>query len=159
MKEFVHLHLHTEHSLLDGMCRIDEVTQMAHREGMDALAITDHGTMGGVLKFYEEALKHGVRPIIGTEMYIAPGSRFQQEYISRKEASFHITLLAANERGYRNLLKLSTLSFTEGYYYTQRIDKEILSENSEGIIVLSGCLKGEIASYLINGDINKAIEA
>ncbi|MCM8776844.1 MAG: DNA polymerase III subunit alpha [Candidatus Omnitrophica bacterium] len=158
MKEFVHLHLHTEHSLLDGMCRIEQVTQMAHKEGMRALAITDHGTMGGVLKFYEEALKHGVRPIIGAEMYIAPGSRFQQEYTSRKEASFHITLLAANEKGYRNLLKLSTLSFTEGYYYTQRIDKEILSENSEGIIVLSGCLKGEITSYLINGDIDKAVE-
>ncbi|HPP30439.1 MAG TPA: DNA polymerase III subunit alpha [bacterium] len=158
MKEFVHLHLHTEHSLLDGMCRIEQVTQMAHREGMKSLAITDHGTMGGVLKFYEESLRHGVKPIIGTEMYIAPGSRFQQEYSSRKEASFHITLLAASEKGYRNLLKLSTLSFTEGYYYTQRIDKEILSENSEGIIVLSGCLKGEIASCLINGDIDKAVE-
>ena len=158
MKGFVHLHLHTEYSLLDGMCRIEQVTQAAHREGMKALAITDHGTMGGVLKFYEESLRHGVKPIIGIEMYIAPGSRFQQEYTSRKEASFHITLLATNEDGYRNLLKLSTLSFTEGYYYTQRIDKEILSENSEGIIVMSGCLKGEIAGYLINGDVDKAIK-
>ncbi|MCX8082941.1 MAG: DNA polymerase III subunit alpha [bacterium] len=158
MKEFVHLHLHTEYSLLDGMCRIDQVTQIAHREGMKALAITDHGTMGGVLKFYEDALKHGVKPIIGTEMYIAPGSRFQQEYSSRKESSFHITMLAENEKGYRNLLKLSTLAFTEGYYYTQRIDREILAENADGIIVLSGCLKGEIPSFLINGDIDKAIE-
>ncbi|MGI6596173.1 MAG: DNA polymerase III subunit alpha [Elusimicrobia bacterium] len=158
MKEFVHLHLHTEHSLLDGMCRIEKVTQMARKEKMRALAITDHGVMGGALKFYEEALKNGIKPIIGTEMYIAPDSRFQQKYNSRRESSFHITLLAANDRGYRNLLKLATLAFTEGYYYTQRIDKEILAENSEGIIAMSGCLKGEVPSCLMKGDIDKAIE-
>lgn len=88
MKEFVHLHLHTEHSLLDGMCRIEKVTQMARKEKMRALAITDHGVMGGALKFYEEALKNGIKPIIGTEMYIAPDSRFQQKYNSRRESSF-----------------------------------------------------------------------
>ncbi|MDD3725794.1 MAG: DNA polymerase III subunit alpha [Candidatus Ratteibacteria bacterium] len=158
MKEFVHLHLHTEYSLLDGMCRIEQVPHIAHRAGMKALAITDHGTMGGVLKFYEESLKHGVKPIIGTEMYIAPDSRFQQEYNSKKESAFHLTLLATNEKGYRNLLKLSTLAYTEGFYYKQRIDKELLAENSEGIIVLSGCLKGEVPSCLLAGNIDKAVE-
>lgn len=158
MKEFVHLHLHTEYSLLDGMCRIEQVTRIAHKEGMKALAITDHGMMGGVVKFYEAALRSGIKPVIGIEMYVSPDSRFQQEYKSRKEAAYHITLLAINEKGYRNLLHLSTRSFTEGYYYIQRIDRELLSEYSEGIMVLSGCLKGEIASYLLAGDMDKAIE-
>ncbi len=159
MKEFVHLHLHTEYSLLDGMCRIGKVTQAAHKFGMKALAITDHGTMGGVIRFYEEALQHGIKPIIGSEMYIAPGSRFDQKYESKKEAYFHVTLLARNNQGYQNLLKLSTLSYTEGYYYKQRIDKELLEKNCEGLIILGGCLKGEVSSHLLNGDPKKAEEA
>jgi DNA polymerase III subunit alpha len=158
MKEFVHLHLHTEYSLLDGMCRIDDVTQTAHQYGMKALAITDHGTMGGVLKFYEESLQHGIKPIIGAEMYIAPGSRFDQEPRSKKEAFYHITLLARNNQGYQNLLKLSTLSYTEGFYYKQRIDKEILARYSEGLIIMSGCLKGEINQHILSGDTKKAEE-
>ncbi|HNS32175.1 MAG TPA: DNA polymerase III subunit alpha [bacterium] len=159
MKDFVHLHLHTEHSLLDGMCRISEVTALARKYGMKALAITDHGTMGGVLKFYMAALKHGVKPIIGSEMYIAPGSRFDKKISGKKDAFFHITLLAKNYRGYQNLLKLSTLSFTEGYYYKQRIDKEILSQYSEGIMALGGCLKGEVNSLLLEGEEKKAEKA
>ncbi len=158
MKEFVHLHLHTEHSLLDGMCRISKVTEAAHRFGMKALAITDHGTMGGVIKFYEDALQHGIKPIIGCEMYIAPGSRFEQKYESKKDAYYHITLLARNNQGYQNLLKLATLSYTEGYYYKQRIDRELLEQNCEGLIILGGCLKGEVSSQLLNGDLKKAEE-
>lgn len=159
MTDFVHLHLHTEHSLLDGMCRISDVTALAHRYGMKALAITDHGTMGGVIKFYEAALKHGVKPIIGTEMYIAPESRFDKKSKGKKDAFFHITLLAKNNQGYQNLLKLSTLAYTEGFYYKQRIDKEILSQYSEGIIALGGCLKGEVSSLLLNGEEDKAKQA
>ncbi len=159
MKEFVHLHLHTEYSLLDGMCRISKVTKTAHKYGMKALAITDHGTMGGVLKFYEESLQHGIKPIIGIEVYIAPESRFDQKYNNKKDAFNHLTLLAANNQGYQNLLKLSTLSYTEGFYYKQRIDKEILSRYSEGLIIMSGCLKGEINQHLLNGDVEKAEEA
>lgn len=159
MKDFVHLHLHTEHSLLDGMCRISDVTALAHRYGMKALAITDHGTMGGVVKFYEAALKHGVKPVIGSEMYIAPQSRFDKKSKGQKDAFFHITLLARNNQGYQNLLKLSTLSYTEGFYYKQRIDKEILSRHSEGLIALGGCLKGEVSSLLLEGEMEKAKEA
>ncbi len=158
MKEFVHLHLHTEYSLLDGMCRISSVTQTAHRYGMKALAITDHGTMGGVLKFYEESLQNGIKPIIGIEMYIAPESRFDQKYNSKKDAFHHITLLARNNKGYQNLLKLSTLSYTEGFYYKPRIDKEILARYSDGLIIMSGCLKGEVNKHLLNGDVDKAEE-
>ncbi len=158
MKEFVHLHLHTEYSLLDGMCRVNKVTQAAHKFGMRALAITDHGTMGGVIKFYEESIQHGIKPVIGCEMYISPGSRFDQKYGSKKDAYYHVTLLAKNNRGYQNLLKLSTLSYTEGYYYKQRIDKEILERYSEGLIILGGCLKGEVNVHLLNGDVKKAEE-
>ena len=158
MKEFVHLHLHTEYSLLDGMCRIGGVTQLAHKYGMKSLAITDHGTMAGVLKFYEESLQHGLKPIIGIEMYIAPESRFDQNYDSKREAFFHITLLARNSQGYRNLLRLSTLSYLEGFYYKQRIDKEILDRYSEGLMVLGGCLKGEASYHLLNGNPDRAAE-
>lgn len=158
MKEFVHLHLHTEYSLLDGMCRISKVTQAAHKYGMKALAITDHGTMGGVIRFYEESIQHGIKPVIGSEMYIAPASRFDQKYDSKKEAFFHVTLLARNNQGYQNLLKLSTLSYTEGFYYKQRIDKEILAKYSEGLIILGGCLKGEVSVHLLNNDFQKAEE-
>ncbi len=156
MKDFVHLHLHTEHSLLDGMCRISEVTALAHRYGMHTLAITDHGTMGGVLKFYEAAMKHGIKPLIGSEMYISPQSRFDKKTSGQREAFYHIILLAKNHRGYQNLLKLSTLSYTEGFYYKPRIDKEILSQYAEGIIALSGCLKGEVSSLLLEGEEEKA---
>ncbi len=159
MKDFVHLHLHTEHSLLDGMCRISEVTAMAHKYGMNAIAITDHGTMGGVLKFYSTALKNGVKPIIGCEMYISPGSRLERKPNEKKEYFFHITLLAKNFKGYQNLMKLSTISYTEGFYHKQRIDKEVLALHSEGLIALGGCLKGEVSSLLLEGELEKAEKA
>jgi len=158
MKEFVHLHIHTEYSLLDGMCRIEDVTKLAHQLGMPALAITDHGNMHGVIQFYQQSLNHGIKPIIGSEMYIAPGSRFEKNTFGVKEASFHLTILVSDIIGYKNLIKLSTLSFLEGFYYKQRIDKEILSKYSKGLIGLSGCMKSEINHYLLQEDIKKAVE-
>ncbi len=159
MKKFVHLHLHTEYSLLDGMCRIEEVTNLCHQYKMPALAITDHGILAGVIKFYASCLDHGIKPIIGCEMYVAPKSRFDKgETLKEKRPAFHLTLLCENYEGYRNLLKLSTISYLEGFYYKPRIDKELLSQYSKGLIGLSGCLQGEIAYYIKSGEFNKALE-
>jgi len=158
MKEFVHLHLHTEYSLLDGMCRIEEVTKLAHQYQMPALAITDHGSMHGVIKFYKSAIKNGIKPIIGCELYVAPKSRFEKKTHGIKDASFHLTCLVKDLQGYKNLMKLSTLSYLEGYYYKPRIDKELLSQYSEGLLILSGCLKSEISHYILQDNIEKAME-
>jgi DNA polymerase-3 subunit alpha len=158
MKKFNHLHLHTEYSLLDGMCRIEQVTKIAHRMGMNSLAITDHGTMAGVIKFYTSCIENGIKPIIGCEMYIAPKTRFDRKTPENKITSFHITLLAKDKIGYKNLMKLSTISYLEGFYYRPRIDKEILSKYSDGLICLSGCLHGEINWYLKNDEFQKALE-
>ncbi|HOK56082.1 MAG TPA: DNA polymerase III subunit alpha [bacterium] len=157
MKKFVHLHLHTEYSLLDGMCRIEEVVPLAHKYGMNSLAITDHGTMAGIIKFYSSCIESGIKPIIGSEMYVAPKSRFDRK-TDEQRSSFHLTLLAKDKDGYKNLMKLSTISYLEGIYYKPRIDKEVLSQYSKGLIGLSGCLQGEIAWYLRNDDFQKAIE-
>jgi len=159
MKEFVHLHLHTEYSLLDGMCRIDEVTKLAHGWGMPSIAITDHGNLHGAVLFYKSALKHGVKPIIGSEMYLAPGSRFDREKLTAQEASSHFTLLAATDEGYKNLLKLSSFSYIEGFYYKPRVDRELLARHAKGLIMLSGCLKSEIDALLLKGDTEAAIRA
>ncbi|MCM8804349.1 MAG: DNA polymerase III subunit alpha [Candidatus Omnitrophica bacterium] len=158
MKKFVHLHLHTEYSLLDGMCRIEQVTKIANRMGMSSLSITDHGTMAGAIKFYTTCIENGIKPIIGSEMYIAPKTRFDKKNIENRISSFHITLLAKNNNGYKNLMKLSSLSYLEGFYYRPRIDKEILAKYSNGLIGLSGCLHGEINWYLKNDDFQKAFE-
>lgn len=149
MEKFVHLHLHTEYSLLDGMCKIEEVTSLAKKYKMNSLAITDHGTMAGVVKFYSKALENGIKPIIGCEMYIAPESRFDKK--KREVNNYHITLLASDNDGYKNLMALSTFSYLEGFYYRPRIDKEILSKYSKGLIGMSGCLQGEIP-YLLSKD-------
>ncbi|MCD6407748.1 DNA polymerase III subunit alpha, partial [bacterium] len=158
MDEFVHLHIHTEYSLLDGMCRIKDVASLAHQYKMRGLAITDHGTMAGVVKFYQTVKEKGLKPIIGCEMYIAPGSRFEKKAKREQPSAFHITLLAKDNTGYKNLMKLSTLSYLEGFYYKQRIDKELLAQNSNGIIGLSGCLHGEINYYIQQDEMEKAIE-
>ncbi len=158
MKDFVHLHLHTEYSLLDGMCRTDQVTKLAHQYKMPALAITDHGNMHGIVEFYEQAVAHGIKPIIGSELYLAPGSRFDNKTGGPKDSSSHFTVLARDEDGFRNLLKLSTLSYLEGFYYKQRVDKELLAQHAKGLVVLSGCLKGEINSYLLGGDMERAVQ-
>lgn len=146
---FVHLHVHTEYSLLDGMCRIEEVLQKAKDWQMPAVAITDHGSLYGAFKFYRKAKEIGIKPIIGVEVYKAKNSRFdKQSGIDRDQ--FHLVLLAKNLVGYKNLLKLVTLSNTEGFYYRPRVDFEILQKYSEGLIALSACLTGEIPSLILN---------
>ncbi|MGA2026829.1 MAG: DNA polymerase III subunit alpha [Syntrophobacteraceae bacterium] len=152
---FVHLHVHTQYSLLDGAIRLKDLFETAGAYRMPAAAITDHGNMFGALEFYEQAKKYGIRPIIGCEGYIAPkgrhdrGSKAEGEANGDEDRSFHLTLLARNRTGYQNLLKLVSLGYTEGFYYKPRMDKEILRRYSEGLIALSGCLKGEISSHLI----------
>ncbi|MEX1022088.1 MAG: DNA polymerase III subunit alpha [Dehalococcoidia bacterium] len=153
---FAHLHTHTEFSLLDGMSKIEPLVQRAKALGQDALAITDHGAMYGAIDFYETARKHGVKPIIGIEAYVAPGSRFDKD--PKNRWPHHLTLLAENETGYRNLLKLSSAAHLEGFYYRPRMDKELLAAHSEGLIALSGCPSGEFMSALREDDEQKAME-
>lgn len=155
---FVHLHTHTEFSLLDGASRIDELFRRAVDLGMPALAITDHGAMFGVLDFYEAGLRHGVKPIIGVEAYVAPGSRFDRSPGEREEKYHHLTILARDEVGYRNLLRLVTDAHLEGFWHRPRIDKELLAERAEGLIGLSGCLSSEVAVALLQGQGRKARE-
>ena len=157
MSEFVHLHIHSEYSLLDGANRIKDIPVRAKELGMDSIAITDHGVMYGVIDFYKVCKKEGVKPIIGCEVYVAPRSRLQKEAgIDNKY--YHLILLAKNNIGYKNLSKLVSLGFVEGYYYKPRIDREILEKYSEGLVCLSACLAGEVNQALLNGEINKAEE-
>ncbi len=150
---FIHLHNHTEYSLLDGAMKIDRLTELAAKYKMPALAITDHGNMFGAVKFYKSAHRRGIKPIIGIETYIAPRSRLDQsKNIRIPESSFHLTLLCKDETGYKNLIKLSSLAYLEGFYYKPRIDKEVLARFHEGLIGLSGCLKGEIPYKIGTGD-------
>lgn len=146
-KPFVHLHLHTEYSMLDGAARVKDVVRAAAADGQPAVAITDHGVMYGVIDFYKEARAAGVKPIIGIEAYVTPGSRFDRP-VRSQNVRYHMTLLAENEVGYRNLIKLSSRAFLEGYYYKPRMDFELLAEHSEGIIATSGCLSGPVAFHL-----------
>jgi DNA polymerase-3 subunit alpha len=155
--KFVHLHVHSHYSLLDGLARENELAETAAEMGMGALALTDHGNMFAAVEFYKAAKNAGVKPIIGFEAYVAPKSRFDKKAIQGKPYAFHITLLAENEAGYRNLCKLSSKAYIEGFYYKPRIDKEILAEHSKGIIALSGCLASELSYYLLNKD-EKAAE-
>ncbi|MFH1288414.1 MAG: PHP domain-containing protein, partial [bacterium] len=148
---FVHLHVHTEYSLLDGACRIDDLIKLAKKYHMPALAITDHGNMFGVVEFYENAMKEGIKPIIGCEVYISPKSRFEKDAKGISDASYHLVLLAKDKTGYKNLMELVSRGYLEGFYYRPRIDKEILKEFSGGLICLSSCLKGEIASLFLAG--------
>src|SRR3989338_8883944 len=157
--DFVHLHSHTQYSLLDGASQIPDLIKRAVELKFPALAMTDHGNMFGTISFYNEAMKHGIKPIIGMESYIAPRSRFDKGASGIKEASYHLTLLCRNETGYKNLMKLTTASYLEGFYYRPRIDKEILKQYSDGLIGLSGCLKGEIASLLLDDRIDDAKQA
>lgn len=150
---FIHLHNHTEYSLLDGAMQIDRLTELAARYRMPSLAITDHGNMFGAIEFYKSAQKRGIKPIIGMETYVAPGSRKDQARDTQvPESSFHLTLLCENETGYHNLIRLSSHAFLDGFYYKPRIDKELLRTHSAGLIALSGCLKGEIPYRIARGD-------
>ena len=152
---FVHLHLHTEYSLLDGAIRMKELMKKAVEFKMPAVAITDHGNLFGAIEFYQEAQRAGVKPIIGCEAYIAPGSNKDRPG-SRRDAAYHFTLLAENETGYRNLVKLVTAGHLEGFHYAPRIDKELLAAHSEGLIGLSGCLAGEINAAIQANNVEKA---
>jgi DNA polymerase III subunit alpha len=154
---FVHLHVHSEFSLLDGACRIKDLISKAKKNNMPALALTDHGVMYGVIQFYKEAVANQIKPIIGCEVYVAPHSR-KDKSNGKKESPSHLILLAKNKKGYQNLLQLVTKSFLEGFYYKPRIDKEILKEYSEGLIGLSACLKGEIPRMILQNNLTKARE-
>jgi DNA polymerase-3 subunit alpha len=157
--EYVHLHLHTEYSLLDGACRLDRLMDKAHELAFPALAITDHGVLYGAIPFYEAAGEKGIKPIIGCEVYVAPGSRFEKKSSAGgRDAYHHLVLLAKDEVGYKNLIKLSTLGHTEGYYYKPRIDKELLAAHKEGLIALSGCLSSEIPEWIQKDQLPKARE-
>ena len=157
MSKFVHLHIHSEFSLLDGANRIKDIPKRAKELGMDSIAITDHGVMYGVIDFYNACKEEGVKPIIGCEVYVAPRSRFDKEPGIDNKYN-HLILLAKNQQGYKNLSKLVSLSFVEGYYYKPRIDLEILEKYHEGIICLSACLAGSVNQALLNGNMEKAEE-
>src|SRR5216110_1220720 len=152
---FVHLHLHTEYSLLDGSIRMKELMKKAAEYKMPAVAITDHGNLFGAIEFYQEAIRAGVKPIIGCEAYVAPGSH-KDRPASRRDAAYHFTLLARDETGYRNLVKLITAAHLDGFHYAPRIDKELLSAHAAGLIGLSGCLSGEINSAIQANNLEKA---
>ncbi len=156
--DFVHLHLHTQYSLLDGACRIPELLALAVSQRMDSLAITDHGSLFGAIEFYTEAQKAGIKPIIGCEVYVAPKSRFDKSSSGIEESSYHLILLARDETGYRNLMKLVSSAFLEGFYYRPRIDKDLLSAHAQGLIGLSACLKGEVSSLLTQRRFNDALK-
>lgn len=158
---FIHLHVHSEYSLLDGASRINELIERACQYNMPALALTDHGVMYGIIEFYTQAKKAGIKPIIGCEVYLAPKSRLdkQLERGKSEETFYHLTLLSENNQGYLNLMRLVSLGFLEGFYYRPRVDKELLRKFREGIIALSGCIAGEIPKHIIAGKIEKAKKA
>ncbi|MSU64297.1 MAG: DNA polymerase III subunit alpha [Pedosphaera sp.] len=148
--DYVHLHLHTEYSLLDGACRLDRLMEKAHELKFGSMAITDHGVMYGAIDFYQAAVAAGIKPIIGCEMYVAPASRFDKKSSTGgRDVYNHLLLLAKDEQGYRNLTKLATAAHLEGYYYKPRIDKEILAQHKDGLIVLSGCIASEIPELIL----------
>ncbi len=157
--DFVHLHLHTEYSLLDGACRLDRLMDKAHELKFPALAITDHGVLYGAIDFYKAAREKGIKPIIGCEVYVAPGSRHEKKTSNGgRDVYNHLVLLAANETGYKNLIKLATAAHLEGYYYKPRIDRELLAAHKEGIIALSGCLASQIPEAILKDQLPKARE-
>src|SRR5437763_9564653 len=155
MAEFVHLHLHTEYSLLDGACRIDELLDEAAKMNMRALAVTEHGNMFSSVIFHDHARQHGIEPILGCEVYMAPGSRHAKSG-NPGETANHLVLLAETSEGYHNLIKLVSAGYTEGFYYRPRIDKELLAQHARGLIGLSSCLKGEVAESLSRQQEKKA---
>ena len=167
---FTHLHVHTEYSMLDGAARLDELVARALSDGQPALGITDHGNMYGTLEFYKECRARGIKPIIGTEAYMAHDHRSERparrgarvddsggDAEGGRKLYYHLTLLAENEVGYRNLIQLSSLAFLEGYYYKPRIDWELLERYSSGLIATTGCLGGHVLQSLLNGDEKAAI--
>jgi DNA polymerase-3 subunit alpha len=157
--DFVHLHLHTEYSLLDGACRLDELVDEGLRLGMKAMAITDHGNMFGAVHFHDTCREKGLKPILGCEVYVAPASRFERQAQSASDAYNHFTLLATSDAGYHNLVKLVSAGYLEGFYHRPRIDKDLLAKHSEGLVGLSGCLSGEIAQHILAGADDAALSS
>ncbi|MBI5643952.1 MAG: DNA polymerase III subunit alpha [Deltaproteobacteria bacterium] len=155
---FVHLHLHTQYSLLDGAIRPEALISLAREYKMPAVAMTDHGNLFGAVEFYQKAMKAGIKPIIGCEVYVAPGARTDRTQPSRGEAAFHLVLLVKNAKGYQNLCKLLTKAYLEGFYYRPRVDKELLRELNEGLIALSACLHGEISYNISRGQMENAVK-
>ncbi|PKN77532.1 MAG: DNA polymerase III subunit alpha, partial [Deltaproteobacteria bacterium HGW-Deltaproteobacteria-10] len=157
--DFVHLHVHTQYSLLDGMIRLHELFKKAKEFAMPAIAITDHGNMFGAIDFYKQAYANGIKPIIGCELYVAPRSRFDKTTSSIGEATRHLVVLVKNMQGYKNLMKLTSAAHIEGFYYRPRVDKELLKQCSEGLIVSSACLHGEVAAHIVRGNMDEARRA
>ena len=153
---FAHLHVHTEFSLLDGSNKIKEYVKYVKELGMDSAAITDHGVMYGAVDFYKAAKEAGINPIIGCEVYVAPHSRFDRELTGGEDRYYHLVLLAENNTGYANLVKIVSKGFTEGYYYRPRVDIELLEQYHEGLIALSACLAGEVPRYIQKGLVDEA---
>lgn len=155
MKKFVHLHVHTEYSLLDGAGRIESIIAKAKELGMESIAITDHGVMYGVVDFYKQAKKYGIKPLIGCEVYVAPRTMCDRDP-KLDSRQYHLVLLAKNEEGYNNLIRLVSMGFTEGFYYKPRVDMEVLSKYSGGLVALSACLAGAVPEYIMNGNYETA---
>ena len=155
---FAHLHVHTEYSLLDGSNKIKEYVEKIKALGMTAGAITDHGVMYGVIDFYKAAREAGINPVLGCEVYVAPGSRLDREMVHGEDRYYHLVLLAENNTGYSNLMKIVSKGFVEGYYYKPRVDMEVLEKYHEGIIALSACLAGEVQRNLVRGMYEEAKE-
>ena len=158
MSKFVHTHVHTHYSLLDGAIQIGPLLERAKEFGMEAVAITDHGVMHGALDFFKQATKAGIKPIIGCECYVAPRSLTDRD-LSDREGTRHLVLLAKNNQGYKNLCRLASIAQLEGFYYKPRIDKKVLEKYSDGLIALSACLKGEIPQLLLSGRTEEAEKA
>ena len=167
--EFTHLHLHSQYSLLDGAIRFDDLLKVASEDKMEAVALTDHGNMFGALDFYLKAKSMGIKPILGCEVYLAPGSRTMRAthtsgdeelppYATARSGMHHLVLLCMNEVGYHNLCQIVSSSYLEGFYYKPRVDKELLAKYSEGLIATSACLKGEVTAATVMGDMDRARE-
>ena len=152
---FVHLHVHSSYSILDGLASPSDLVKYSKQLGMSALALTDHGTMFGTLDFFKAAKTEGIKPIIGLETYLAPRTMLDKD-VARDKKAYHLLLLAKNMTGYKNLLKIATVSQLEGFYYHPRIDKAYLAEHSEGLIATSACLAGEIPRALVDNDLARA---
>jgi DNA polymerase-3 subunit alpha len=155
---YLHLHNHSEYSLLDGAMRIEDLVSTAKNMGMDAVALTDHGNMFGAIPFYKTAVSKGIKPIIGIETYVADGRLQGGVRTGRQARNDHLTLLVKDERGYRNLIVLSSKAYLEGFYYKPRIDLELLAAHSDGLIALSGCLQGGLPRRLLAGDHKGALD-
>src|SRR5438874_165627 len=154
--KFAHLHCHTHYSLLDGASRVPELVERVKALGMNAVAITDHGNLYGALEFYRECKAAGVNPVIGYEAYVAPARRSEREARRRGEAGFHLTLLAKNRTGFRNLIKMASTAFLDGYHYVPRIDKELLEAHKDGLICLSGCASSEFSELILRDQLDEA---